>query len=98
MWVAGPQPYGTSYTTQGLGHYPVPAGQPAEGGYASMMDFRIQKIFSNATRGTQYDEDTTTMDIGLRGVTAKGYEWDMSYTDNTYDLSLIHISEPTRPY
>ena len=26
------------------------------------------------------------MDIGLRGVTAKGYEWDMSYTDNTYDV------------
>ena len=86
VWVAGPQPYGTSYTTQGLGHYPVPSNQPAAGGFASMMDFRIQKIFSNATRGSSYDEDTTTMDIGLRGVTAKGYEWDMSYTDNTYDV------------
>ena len=47
VWVAGPQPYGTSFTTQGLGHYPVPSNQPAAGGFASMMDFRIQKIFSN---------------------------------------------------
>ena len=85
-WVAGPQPYGTGNTTAGSGHIPVPAGQPAAGGYASMMDFRIQKIFSNATRGTSYEEDTTTMDIGLRGVTSSGYEWDVSYTDNTYDV------------
>ena len=82
VWVAGPQQYGTQYTQT----YGVPSNQPAAGSQASMMDFRIQKIFSNAVRGTEYDEETTTMDIGLRGVLSNGYEWDVSYTDNTYDV------------
>jgi len=69
--------------TQNFG---VPAGQPNAGGAAAMMDFRIQKIFTNAVRGTSYEEDTTTMDIGFRGVLSNGYEWDISYTDNTYDV------------
>ena len=63
-----------------------PAGQPNAGAAASMMDFRIQKIFSNAVRGTSYEEETTTFDIGARGVLSNGYEWDISYTDNTYDV------------
>jgi hypothetical protein len=82
VWVAGPQQYGTQYTQ----NYGVPAGQPNAGGAAAMMDFRIQKIFTNAVRGTSYEEDTTTMDIGFRGVLSNGYEWDISYTDNTYDV------------
>ena len=82
VWVAGPQAYGTQYTQ----NYGVPAGQPNAGGAAAMMDFRIQKIFTNAVRGTSYEEDTTTMDIGFRGVLSNGYEWDISYTDNTYDV------------
>ena len=82
VWVAGPQQYGTQYTQ----NYGVPAGQPNAGGAAAMMDFRIQKIFTNAVRGTSYEEDTTTMDIGFRGVLSNGYEWDVSYTDNQYDV------------
>ena len=31
---------------------------------------------------------TTTMDIGLRGILSNGYEWDVSYTDNTYGRSF----------
>ena len=82
VWVAGPQQYGTVNTY----NFGVPAGQPNAGGGAALMDFRIQKIFTNATRGTSYEEDTTTMDIGFRGVLSNGYEWDVSYTDNTYDV------------
>ena len=82
VWVAGPQPYGNQFTQNAI----VPAGQPYAGRIASMMDFRIQKIFTNATRGTSYEEETTTFDIGARGVLANGYEWDVSYTDNTYDV------------
>ena len=82
VWVAGPQPYGGNFTQ----NFAVPAGQPFAGQSAAMMDFRIQKIFTNATRGTSYEEETTTFDIGARGVLANGYEWDVSYTDNTYDV------------
>jgi len=82
IWVAGPQPVGGQFTQ----NYAVPAGQPYAGRGAAMMDFRIQKIFTNATRGTSYEEETTTFDIGARGVLANGYEWDVSYTDNTYDV------------
>ena len=82
VWVAGPQKYGSSFTQ----NYTVPDGQPNAGATAAMMDFRIQKIFTNATRGTSYEEDTTTIDIGARGVLSNGYEWDVSYTDNTYDV------------
>ena len=82
VWVAGPQKYGSSFTQ----NYTVPAGQPNAGAVASMMDFRIQKIFTNAVRGKSYEEETTTFDIGARGVLSNGYEWDISYTDNTYDV------------
>ena len=82
IWVAGPQKYGSGFTQ----NHTVPAGQPNAGAIAAMMDFRIQKIFTNATRGTSYDEETTTFDIGARGVLSNGFEWDVSYTDNTYDV------------
>ena len=82
VWVAGPQKYGSGFTQ----NYVVPAGQPNAGAVAAMMDFRIQKIFTNATRGTSYEEETSTYDIGMRGVLSNGYEWDVSYTDNTYDV------------
>ena len=82
IWVAGPQPYGSSYTR----NYTVPAGQPYAGRTASMMDFRIQKIFTNGLRSDSFEEETSTYDIGMRGVLANGYEWDISYTDNTYDV------------
>jgi len=82
LWVAGPQPYGSSYTR----NYTVPAGQPYAGRTASMMDFRIQKIFTNGLRSDSFEEETSTYDIGMRGVLANGYEWDISYTDNTYDV------------
>ena len=38
---------------------------------------------------------------GAKGfeILAKGNMWDSTFTEHrTYDLSLIHISEPTRPY
>ena len=82
VWVAGPQAFGGQYTQ----NHVVPVGQPNAGATASMMDFRIQKIFTNAVRGTSYDEDTTTIDIGARGILSNGFEWDISYTDNTYDI------------
>ena len=82
VWVAGPQPVGGAYTQ----NHVVPAGQPNAGATAAMMDVRIQKIFSNALRGTSYDEETSTIDIGARGVLSNGFEWDVSYTDNTYDV------------
>ena len=82
VWVAGPQPVGGAYTQ----NHVVPAGQPNAGATAAMMDVRIQKIFSNAVRGTSYDEETSTIDIGARGVLSNGFEWDVSYTDNTYDV------------
>ena len=50
------------------------------------MDFRIQKIFPGVYRGSSYVEDTSTIDFGLRGVLNNGYEWDVSYTENTYDV------------
>ncbi len=81
VWVAGPQKYGSSFTQ----NYAVPAGQPNAGATAAMMDFRIQKIFTNAVRGSSYEEETTTMDVGMRGFLSNGWEWDVSYTDNTYD-------------
>jgi iron complex outermembrane receptor protein len=81
-WVAGPQQYGGAYTQ----NHVVPVGQPNAGATAAMMDFRIQKIFSNAVRGTSYEEETSTIDIGLRGILSNGFEWDVSYTDNVYDV------------
>ena len=86
VWVAGPQQYGGIYSEGGSSYHIVPAGQPNAGAAASMMDFRIQKIFSNAVRGTSYEEETSTYDIGIRGILSNGYEWDVSYTDNTYDV------------
>ena len=86
VWVAGPQQYGGIYSEGGDSYHIVPAGQPNAGAAASMMDFRIQKIFSNAVRGTSYEEETSTYDIGIRGILSNGYEWDVSYTDNTYDV------------
>jgi outer membrane receptor protein involved in Fe transport len=85
VYVSGPQPIGGIYSEAGDAFHIVPAGQPNAGAGASMMDVRIQKIFSNAVRGTSFEEETTTFDIGARGVLANGYEWDVSYTDNTYE-------------
>ena len=55
-------------------------------GYSAMMDVRFQKIFPGVYRGTSYDEEVMTVDFGLRGVLNNGFEWDVSYTENTYDV------------
>ena len=91
-WVSGPQPYGSvdsvwypnvgSNITTGNTD-PVGVYTP---GYSAMMDVRIQKIFPGVYRGSSYVEDTQTIDVGLRGVLNNGFEWDMSYTENTYDV------------
>ena len=88
IWVAGPQRYGRDDSAW----YPNTSTNPATGsfqfdpGYSAFMDFRIQKIFPGVYRGSSYVEDTSTVDFGLRGVLNNGYEWDVSYTENTYDV------------
>ena len=82
-WVSGPQPYGNLDSVwirnvSNDGFYTP--------GYSAMMDVRFQKIFPGVYRGSSYDEETMTVDFGLRGVLDNGYEWDVSYTENTYDV------------
>ena len=91
-WVSGPQPYGSvdsdwvpnvgSNITTGNTD-PVGVYTP---GYSAMMDVRFQKIFPGVFRGSSYDEEVTTVDLGLRGVLNNGFEWDISYTENNYDV------------
>ena len=92
-WVSGPQPYGNldsvwvpnvgSNITTGADQSTVGFYTP---GYSAMMDVRFQKIFPGVYRGTSYDEEVMTVDFGLRGVLNNGFEWDVSYTENTYDV------------
>ncbi len=82
-WVSGPQPYGSVDSVwirnvDNDGFYTP--------GYSAMMDVRFQKIFPGVYRGSSYEEETQTVDFGLRGVLNNGFEWDMSYTENTYDV------------
>ena len=87
-WVAGPQQYGSvdSVWLRNVTTDPNTGSFAFTQGYSAMMDFRIQKIFPGVYRGSSYDEEVTTVDFGLRGVLNNGYEWDMSYTENTYDV------------
>jgi outer membrane receptor protein involved in Fe transport len=87
-WVAGPQRYGSvdSVWLRNVTTDPNTGSYAFTDGYSAMMDFRIQKIFPGVYRGSSYDEEVTTVDFGLRGVLNNGYEWDMSYTENTYDV------------
>jgi len=87
-WVSGPQRYGSvdSVWLRNIATDPETGSYTFTDGYSAMMDFRIQKIFPGVYRGSSYDEETTTVDVGLRGVLNNGFEWDMSYTENTYDV------------
>ena len=87
-WVSGPQPYGSvdSVWLRNITTDPNTGSYAFTPGYSAMMDVRFQKIFPGVYRGSSYEEETQTVDVGLRGVLNNGFEWDMSYTENTYDV------------
>ncbi|EKE67851.1 TonB-dependent receptor plug domain-containing protein [Gallaecimonas xiamenensis] len=50
---------------------------------------RYQRIFSSSELGANIDtsdETTTNVTLGLKGVLAGQYDWEVSYTDSRYDL------------
>ena len=42
-------------------------------------------------------EDGDYLRVGVKGGGCSGFQYSLNFTDEV-DLSLIHISEPTRPY
>ena len=108
-WVSGPQPYGSvdSVWIRNITTNPNTGSYAFTPGYSAMMDVRFQKIFPGVYRGSSYEEETQTVDVGLRGVLNNGFEWTkelkldlMKFAKNKLssgvsprdiDLSLIHI-------
>ena len=49
-------------------------------------DFLWQKIWSDSLWSSTYSEEAETYVLGLQGVMSNGWAWDVSYTENTYDM------------
>ena len=65
--------------------YDVCGGNPNDTSFV-FADFLFQKIWSDSLWSSTYSEEAETYVLGLQGVLDNGWAWDVSYTDNTYDM------------
>ena len=72
------------YANYGPAGYSVP--NPASPGSAMWVaDFNSLKQFREPAWDNAFDETSTTIDLGVRGVLNNGWEYDVSHTTNEYE-------------
>jgi len=78
----------TTEWSMGYANYgPAGAGvpNPVTGGTMWVADAFHQKSYNPPTWDNSFEETSTTYDVGVRGVLANGWEYDVSHTMNDYD-------------
>jgi hypothetical protein len=70
----------SNYGPQGTG---LP--NPRTGGTVYMMDWYGIKMFNPPTWDNAFEEQSNTVDLGLRGTLSNGWEYDVSATINDYE-------------
>ena len=82
----------STYWTMGYADYGAAGASvtnPVTGGSMWIADFWNLKQFREPSWDNAYDETSTTVDLGVRGVLNNGWEYDVSHTMNEYESNSV---------